>query len=157
MNQTLVRLNLGCADTILPDYINVDIGPPADTIADLSLPWPWETSSIAYVLAHDVIEHIADRVHFMNELHRVMAPGAWVEIIVPSASRGAGFAQDPTHKSMWCINSFQYYQAGSFAVTRLAKNYGITARFNIIRLQQDCYKDVYEEVWKITAVLEAVK
>jgi hypothetical protein len=152
-----MKLNLGCADVILPGYINVDIGPPADTIADLSLPWPWETSSIHLVMAHDIIEHIADRVHFMNELHRVMAPGAAVEIITPNATRGAGFAQDPTHKSMWCMNSFQYYQAGSFAVGRLAKNYSITARFNIILLEEAPYMDAYEEVWKIRATLEAVK
>lgn len=157
MNRELIRLNLGCADIILKDYVNVDIGPPADTIANLSLPWPWETSSVAYVMAHDVIEHIADRVHFMNELHRVMAPGAQVEIITPNAAKGAGFAQDPTHRSMWCLNSFQYYQAGSFAVNRLAKNYGITARFKIIDLHEDSYVDAYEEVWKIYAQLEAVK
>lgn len=152
-----MKLNLGCADVILSGFVNVDIGPPADTIADLSLPWPWETSSVEYVKAHDVIEHIADRVHFMNELHRVMAPGAQVEIITPNATRGAGFAQDPTHKSMWCLNSFQYYQEGSFAVNRLANNYGITARFKIIHLVEKSYIDAYEEVWKITAILEAVK
>ena len=152
-----MKLNLGCADILLPDFVNVDVGPPADTIADLALPWPWETSSVSQVVAHDIIEHIADRVHFMNELWRVMEGGARVEIITPNAARGAGFAQDPTHKSMWCLNSFQYYQAGSFAVNRLAGLYGITARFKILEIGETAYQDTYEEVWKIRVELEAVK
>lgn len=152
-----MKLNLGCADILLPDFTNVDVGPPADTIADLSLPWPWPTSSVSHVVAHDIIEHITDRIHFMNELHRVMEAGARVEIITPNASRGAGYWQDPTHKSGWCLNSFQYYQAGSFAVNRLAGLYGITARFNILEIAESPYQDAYEEVWKIRVVLEAVK
>lgn len=152
-----MKLNLGCANILLPDFVNVDVGPPADTIADLSLLWPWETSSVTQVIAHDIIEHVADRIHFMNELHRVMGNGARVEIITPNASRGAGYAQDPTHKSMWCLNSFQYYQEGSFAVGRLSGLYGITARFNIIEIGETPYQDAYEEVWKIRVVLEAVK
>lgn len=152
-----MKLNLGCADILLPSFCNVDIGPPADTIADLALPWPWPTSSVTQVIAHDIIEHIADRIHFMNELHRVMVVGAKVEIITPNASRGAGYAQDPTHKSMWCMNSFQYYQEGSFAVNRLSGLYGITARFKILEIGETAYQDAYEEVWKIGVVLEAVK
>ena len=153
-----MKLNLGCADILLPDFTNVDVGPPADTIADLTLPWPWETSVVTQVIAHDIIEHLPDRIHTMNELWRVMAAGARVEIIVPSASKGAGFAQDPTHKSAWCMNSFQYYQAGSFAVGRLSANYGITARFNIVEGPVETpYMDAYEEVYKIRVVLEAVK
>ena len=152
-----MKLNLGCADILLPDYCNVDIGPPADTIADLALFWPWETSSVTQVIAHDIIEHIVDRIHFMNELHRVMVAGARAEIITPNASRGAGYWQDPTHKSGWCLNSFQYYQAGSFAANRLSGLYGITARFNILEIGETEYQDAYEEVWKIKVVLEAIK
>jgi hypothetical protein len=151
------KLNLGCADILLPGFTNVDVGPPADAIVDLSLPWPWETSSVTEVIAHDIIEHIADRIHFMNELHRVMGAGARVEIITPNASRGAGYWQDPTHKSGWCLNSFQYYEAGSFAVNRLAGLYGITARFKILEIGETAYQDAYEEVWKIRVVLECIK
>jgi len=153
-----MKLNLGCADVLLKDYINVDVGPPADCIWDLTqYPWPWETSTVTHVIAHDIIEHLPDRISTMNELWRVMSPGAQAEIIVPSASKGAGFAQDPTHKSQWCMNSFQYYQSGSYAVQRLSGLYGITARFKILDIEEKPYQDVYEEVWKIRVVLEAVK
>lgn len=152
-----MRLNLGAADRPFEGYLSVDLAPPADIIADLSLAWPWPTSSVDELLAFDIIEHIADRIHFMNELHRVMRPGARATIETPNASRGAGYFQDPTHKSPWVLNSFQYYEDGSYAVQRLAKSYGITARFKIIELSEREYQDVHEKVWKIRAILEAVK
>lgn len=152
-----MRLNLGAADRQIPGFSSADICPPADFVCDLSQPWPWEDSSIEEIMALDVIEHIENRIHFMNELHRVLKAGARVTIETPNASRGAGYFQDPTHKSPWVLNSFQYYEHGSFAVQRLAKSYGITARFKTIQLGEREYPDVVERVWKITAVLEAVK
>jgi predicted SAM-dependent methyltransferase len=153
----MIRLNLGACDRRIPGYISVDIVPPADLVADLSKPWPWRESTIDEVLAYDIIEHIADRIHFMNEMWRVLKPWHTATIEVPNASRGAGFFQDPTHKSAWCLNSFQYFQDGSFAHNRLAKSYGITARFKILNLSESPYQDMYEQVWKIRAVLEAIK
>lgn len=152
-----MKLNLGAGDRRIEGYLSVDIVPPADVIADLSKPWPWPDSSIDHVLAFDVIEHIADRIHFMNELHRVLRPGARAEIETPNAARGAGFFQDPTHKSPWVKNSFQYFEDWSAAHRRFAKAYGITARFKVVSLDEYQYRDAFEDVWKIRAILEAVK
>ena len=154
-----MKLNLGCADRAIDGFIGVDIanGPGVDQIADLSQRWPWEDSSVGEVKAFDVIEHIADRIHFMNELHRVLKPGGIACIEVPNATKGSGFAQDPTHVSHWCMNSFQYFREGSFAHKRLAKSYGITARFYVMQLTERMYQDEFEEVWKITAILAAAK
>jgi len=153
----MLKLNLGACDRVMEGFVSVDIVEPADVIADLSKPWPWDDSTVEEVQAHDVIEHIEDRIHFMNELHRVLIPGGRATIITPNAARGAGYFQDPTHKSPWCMNSFQYFQANSFAWRRLARHYGITARFKVLALAESKYEDVAEDVWKITAILEAVK
>ena len=40
--------------------------------------------------------------------HRVLAPGGWAFIEVPSTD-GRGAFQDPTHVSYWNENSFLYY------------------------------------------------
>lgn len=152
-----MKLNLGACDRYVEGFLSVDIVEPADIVTDLSKPWPWADSTVDEVRAYDVIEHIEDRIHFMNELHRVMKPGAIAYIETPNASKGAGFFQDPTHKSPWVMNSFQYFQNGSFAQIRLAKSYGITASFAIVDLYERPYKDAYEEVWKIHAQLKAVK
>jgi len=158
-----VKLNLGCSDRALPGFIGVDIVPPADQIADLRDRWPWPDSSVDEIAAYDIFEHIEcrccldGRIHVMNESWRVLRPGGRIIIEVPSASKGAGFAQDPTHKTAWCMNSFQYFEDGSFARGRFQKNYCIRARFRVVSLAEREYRDVHEPVWKITAVLEAVK
>lgn len=152
-----MKLNLGACDRKFPGYLSVDICPPADVVADLAGPWPWADSTADAVKAYDIIEHIEDKIHFMNELHRVCRSRAVVEIEVPSATKGAGAFQDPTHRSYWTLNSFQYFQVGSNAVKRFAKSYGITARFKVVSLTERQYQDVKEPVWKIVAVLEAVK
>lgn len=159
-----MNLNLGCSDRPMLGYVNTDIVEPVGATsdwmfqrADLAGPWPWGANSVELVQADDVIEHIADKIHFMNELHRVLVPGGVATIITPNAAKGTGFWQDPTHKSGWVMNSFQYFQTQSFAHGRLAKSYGITAEFEVVELSEREYMDAYELVWKITAILRAVK
>jgi hypothetical protein len=95
----------------------------------------------------------------MNELHRVLRPGARALIETPNASRGVGFWCDPTHVTGWCLSSFKYFESGSFAHTRLSRSYGISAAFKIIELNEyQCSgEDLREKVWKIRAVIEAIK
>jgi hypothetical protein len=168
-----MRLNLGCADRHMEGYLNVDIAPPADQLVDLARPWPWPDSSVSEVIALDVCEHIGDmaangflwsrhplgRIHFMNELHRVLVPNGRATIETPNASRGCGYYQDPTHVSPWCLSTFKYFEHGAFAHGRLAKSYGITAAFRIVSLDEfeTNGEDPREKAWKIKAVLEAVK
>lgn len=177
-----MKLNLGCADRVIPGYIGVDIAPPADQIVDLAAPWPWPDSSVDGALAYDVCEHIETRldgwsrvpnqipwsertpfcngrIHFLNELHRVLKAGARATIETPNAARGVGYFQDPTHVSPYCMSTFKYFEHGSFAHTRLAKAYGITAAFRIIEMREEPSpaEGFGEQVWKIHAELQAVK
>ena len=177
-----MKLNLGCSDRVIEGYIGVDIAPPADRIVDLAGPWPWPDSSVDGVLALDVCEHIETRldgwsrvpgvlgwsdktpfrngrIHFMNELHRVLQNGARAIIETPNAARGVGYFQDPTHVSPWCMSTFKYFEHGSFAHTRLAKSYGITAAFRIVNIyeEESPAEGFGERVWKIHVELEAVK
>ncbi len=48
----------------------------------------------------------------MNEAYRVLAPGGFLFISVPSTD-GRGAFQDPTHVSFWNENSFWYYTRAS--------------------------------------------
>jgi len=152
-----MKLNLGACDRAFPGYLSVDLCPPADVVTDLSKPWPWADSTVEAVKAFDIIEHIEDKIHLMNELWRVLKPGGKAEIEVPNATHGAGAFQDPTHKSYWTMNSFQYFEDKSSYRKRFAKAYGIAARFNVISICDHQCKDRFEPVWKIGVVLEAVK
>jgi hypothetical protein len=161
----MLKLNLGAADRHIDGFTCVDKSIPgpctvcehAGIYANLNLNWPWDTSTVDEIVAYDIVEHLTDRINTMNNMHRVLKPGSRVTIETPNASKGAGFFQDPTHVSPWCMNSFQYFEAGSFAVQRLAWSYGIFARFKILSLTERICPDAFEDVWKITAVLEAVK
>jgi len=80
----------------------------ADVIANLNKKWPFKDGSVGVVRASHVLEHLPDSIHTMNELYRVLAPGGFALIEVPSTD-GRGAFQDPTHCSFWNVNSFKYY------------------------------------------------
>lgn len=148
-----MNLNLGCCDNLLSGYVNVDRVPGAGiTVVDLQEPWPWPDNSVARIRAHDVIEHLADKIRTMNEMWRVLQPGGQAEIVVPTTD-GSGAWQDPTHVSFWNRRSFLYYEAGNPYRERFAGHYGITARFRAVSEQTTLTMDGP----KLTIVLQAVK
>jgi hypothetical protein len=133
-NRALLRLNLGCSDRHIPGYVGVDIapGPATDVVWDLATRWTyWESGSVERIIAHDIIEHLPNKIQTMNELYRVLCVGGQVEICVPTTD-GPGAFQDPTHVSFWNRNSFKYFEAGNIYRERFAKAYGITAAFKIV-------------------------
>lgn len=88
-------------------YVSVDLK-DAEIIADLNDTWPFEDGSVGVIRSCDIFEHLTDPLHTMKELFRVLAPGGYAFIQVPSTD-GRGAFQDPTHKSFWNENSFLYY------------------------------------------------
>jgi SAM-dependent methyltransferase len=72
----------------------------------------------------------------MSEIHRVLAPGGWAFIEVPSTD-GRGAWQDPTHVSFWNENSFWYYSKKSHA--QFIRNTKI--KFSSMRLETNWWKD----------------
>jgi hypothetical protein len=130
-----LQLNLGCADRLLDGWENVDIAPrPGVIVADLRERWPWEDGSAQRILAADVIEHLPDKIHTMNEMWRVLSDGCIAEIVVPTTD-GPGAFQDPTHVSYWNRNSFRYYTAGDPYRERFSQSYGIEAAFRVVAEQ----------------------
>ena len=132
-----MKLNLGCADDILPGYTNVDVFAYDDrvTVADLRKEWPWEDGTVEHIIARDFIEHLPDKIFTMNEMHRVLHNGGTVDILVPTTD-GRGAFQDPTHVSFWNSNSFMYYEHGDAHNVRFAGSYGITARFKTLQARE---------------------
>jgi len=148
-----MNLNLGCSDAHLPGFTNVDITEPADVIADLTKPWPWPDSSVTLIRAHDIIEHLPDKLHTMNEAWRVLVSGGRVDIVVPTTD-GRGAWQDPTHTSFWNRNSFFYFTDGDLHRERFGAAYGLRARFKVLG---DDLRKYADGVVKLTILLEAVK
>ena len=88
-------------------WLSVDLS-NADVICDLNHKWPFEDNSVLAFRAHDIIEHLPNKRHTIEELHRCLVPGGWALIQVPSTD-GRGAHMDPTHVSYWNENSFWYY------------------------------------------------
>lgn len=148
-----VRLNLGCSDNHVKGWVNVDIAPPADKLADLSDAWPWETSSVDEIRAHDILEHLPDITHTMNEAWRVLKRGGRMDVFIPTTD-GRGAFQDPTHRTFWNRNTFLYFTHLDPHRERFGEAYGIQARFKVIDEEQRGYS---QGVIKLRILLEAVK
>ncbi|MBN3926053.1 MAG: methyltransferase domain-containing protein [Nostoc sp. NMS4] len=134
----ILRVDIGCGIHKPKDFIGVDIAPGVgvDIVADLSKEFPFPDSSVDELRAHDIIEHLYDRIHTMNEIWRVCKPGAKVDIRVPSTD-GRGAFQDPTHISFWNINSFLYYCSEFPAYIELCKRYGFQGEFKAVKLEHE--------------------
>lgn len=156
----MLKLNLGCCDTRPAGFTNIDIVPPADQIADLREPWPWNDNSVDEVLARDVFEHLPDKRHSMNELWRVLKPGGIARIQVPHATDGDGGHCDPTHRSYWTTSDFEYWVKGTFEHERFKNSpyYGIYAEFAVVSMKTTRYQRKFGgHVVEIEATLRAVK
>jgi glycosyltransferase involved in cell wall biosynthesis len=99
-----------------------------------------EDSSVGVLKAYDVIQLFRDPLKTMQEISRVLAPGGWAFISVPSTD-GRGAFQDPRHVSFWNENSFHYYTKGD-----LGKYIGSPVRFQATQLSTG-EKDVNQVCW----------
>jgi glycosyltransferase involved in cell wall biosynthesis len=104
----LLCVDIGGGLNPFPGYTTVDIRTTADHVADLNDGIPLPDNSVGVLNASHIIEHLHDKTKIMGEIHRVLAPGGWAFIEVPSTD-GRGAFQDPTHVSYWNENSFMYY------------------------------------------------
>lgn len=148
-----MRLNLGCGDTPLPGWVNLDIYPGEGVIlCDLRKTWPYADSSVDAVRAWHIFEHLPDRVHTMNELWRVLAPGAIAEIQVPTVDGVAAFSS-PTHLSYWHRTTFLHFEAGTAHRERWGARDGIVARFRALRERTEVHADTVN----LTIWLAAIK
>lgn len=96
-----LRLDLGCGTKKREGFTGCDSRafPGVDAVCNLGAEkWPWADSSVDEVYSCHMLEHLnaQERIHFVNELHRVMKPGTKAQIIVPHwcSSRAYG---DLTH------------------------------------------------------------
>lgn len=108
------KVELGGRMNAVEGFETVDVKGKADLISDLNERWPFPDNSVGVVRSIDVFEHLRDSVHTMRELWRVLVPGGYAMIKVPSTD-GRGAFQDPTHVSFWNENSFLYYSDRSWA------------------------------------------
>jgi hypothetical protein len=107
-DEGLLKIDLGGAILSKENYAIMDIRESADIVCDLNGKWALSDNSVGVLRASHILEHLKDPINSMNEAYRVLAPGGFLFIDVPSTD-GRGAFQDPTHCSFWNENSFWYY------------------------------------------------
>lgn len=148
-----MRLNLGCGDTPMEGWVNVDLFPgPGVQVVDLRDRWPWGDSTIDAIRSWHTFEHLPDRVFTMNELWRVLKPAAIAEIQVPTVDGIAAFSS-PTHVSYWHRQTFWHFEKGKIHRERWGARDGVVARFLALREHYDTLPDTVN----LTIWLQAVK
>jgi len=116
-----LKLDLGCGkNKVGPEWTGVDSRKfeGVDLVLDLCVrlgsresppfrledcgklaPWPWESDSVEEVHCSHFVEHLEpdERIHFANELFRILKPGATARIITPHWNSMRAYG-DLTHK-----------------------------------------------------------
>lgn len=113
--EVLVKLDIGCGGNKKEGFIGVDMYKMngVDVVADLRKKWPWKDNSVDEVHSAHFIEHLTnfndkwERVHFFNELHRVLKVGAKATLIFPHWASNRYYG-DPTHCEPFSEMGFYY-------------------------------------------------
>lgn len=113
--KTETKLDLGCGGNKQQGFIGVDQYKMkgVDIVTDLTKKWPWKDNSVDEVYCSHFIEHLTnfndkwERVHFFNELYRVLKKGAKATIILPHWCSNRYYG-DPTHKEPFSEMGFYY-------------------------------------------------
>jgi hypothetical protein len=106
-----LRLDFGCGKNKREGFIGIDSRdfPGVDQVVDLTRPWPWTGDSVAEANASHFVEHLtaSERIHFVNELYRVLVPGGKCQVIVPHWASCRAYG-DLTHQ--WPpVSEFWFY------------------------------------------------
>lgn len=107
-----MKLDLGAGKNKKEGFLAVDQYQMdgVDVVTDLRKPWPWEENSVEEVHASHVLEHFErrERVHFMNELYRVLKKDGKATIITPHWGSNRAYG-DMTHCWPPVSEMFFYY------------------------------------------------
>lgn len=110
-SETMDILDVGSGKAKTPGAIGIDFNARTapDIVHDLNrYPWPLDDNSFDRIVCQHIVEHVADEVRFMEEIHRVGRAGALVEIVTPHFSNRFSFT-DPTHLRHLSLFSFDYF------------------------------------------------
>lgn len=98
----MVRIDLGCGKNKKEGHTGLDriAFDGVDHVLDLGCEeWPLANDSVDAAYTSHFVEHLKprERIHFCNELYRVLKPGAQCTVIVPHWSCARAYG-DPTHE-----------------------------------------------------------
>ena len=105
------KVDLGCGISKKPGYLGVDHLnlPTVDIVHDLNVfPYPFADNEVDELWMDQVLEHMADPIKTMHEIHRICRHDAKIFIGVPYF-RSFYAAIDPTHRNFFGVQWFNYF------------------------------------------------
>jgi SAM-dependent methyltransferase len=107
----LVKLNLGCGNSVYDGYVNVDkkMLPGVDLVHDLErTPLPFSDNSVDIIRCEHVLEHVQNYLPLLEDMYRISKPCARIIVRVPYFKYEGAF-RDPTHVRFFTEHSFDYF------------------------------------------------
>lgn len=129
----LLRLDLGCGKRPQEGYEGVDSRDFGQQHkVDLTKPWPWKDNSVEAVHCSHFVEHLTgpERIHFVNELYRVLIPGGKAQIVTPHWASMRAYG-DLTHQWPPVSEFWFYYLSKAWREVNAPHNDCYTCDFDI--------------------------
>jgi len=170
-----LKIDLGCGTRKKAGFIGVDVRafPGVDLVIDLTARWPWENDSVEEVHCSHFLEHLdaAERIHFVNELYRILKTGARATIITPHWASARAYG-DLTHKWPPVSEFWYHYLLKSWRDTEAPHNDFYTCNFqtefnySLSRMHEGAsasqrsfalanFKDAADDLWAMLVKLPA--
>lgn len=130
-----IKLDLGCGKNKREGFLGVDCRKfeGVDQVVDLRKDWPWDDDSVTEVHCSHFVEHLTanERIHFMNELHRVLIPKGKATIITPHWASCRAYG-DLTHQWPPVSEFWWYYLSKDWRAGNAPHNDGYTCDFECV-------------------------
>lgn len=129
-----MKIDLGCGTRKREGFIGVDSRQfdGVDVICDVGRDvWPWQDETVEEAHSSHMVEHLTapERIHFINELCRVMKRGAKASIIVPHWASCRAYG-DLTHQWPPVSEFWFYYLNAEWRKVNAPHNDGYTCDFD---------------------------
>lgn len=129
----LLKLDLGCGPNKREGFEGVDIrdfSGVVDHVLDLREKWPFENESAEEAHSSHFVEHLTapERIHFVNELYRVLIPGGKCQIITPHWASCRAYG-DLTHQWPPVSEFWFYYLSREWRAVNAPHNDGYECDF----------------------------
>jgi hypothetical protein len=129
----LLKLDLGCGKNKREGFTGVD-AIAFDTV-DVQLdigtsPWPWGDNTVEEAHCSHFVEHLtaSQRIHFVNELHRVLIPRGRASVITPHWASNRAYG-DLTHQWPPVSEMWFFYLDKTWRATNAPHNTFYTCDF----------------------------
>ncbi len=114
-----LKLHIGSGPYVLEDWINLDIY-PAQLSTNVLWGLPFTTGQCQFVFLSHLLEHLfypTDAMSLLEDIHRILAPGGVVRIVVPDIEQCIRAYQD--NNTGFFQQRIEHWGAGDGQATRL--------------------------------------